>query len=196
MELTADLSCPPPAVRGGAGGTDLPLILFQSEHADSDPQSCDDEESLPVIQAAYEQLDTTVAENDVTTHPTTTISPNLAAVDHLYVSLQLADWRAGLQALLAQVTELLEDQTFGDLHSSGPALRRTVTERDAPRQTFILGPHHHYQFVILYSRAIGCYSLGPHIIFPLELGKYPHSVFCNCFSLLSFKSCPTLDRTA
>jgi hypothetical protein len=50
-----------------------------------------------------------VAENVVTTHPTTTINPNLAAVDHLHVSLQLADWRAGLQTLLAQITELLED---------------------------------------------------------------------------------------
>jgi hypothetical protein len=95
MELTADLSCPPPAVRGGAGGTDLPLILFHSEHADSDPQFCDDEESLPVIQAAYEQLDTTVAENDVTTHPTTTISPNLAAVDHLPPARGLASWPPG-----------------------------------------------------------------------------------------------------
>jgi hypothetical protein len=54
IELTANLSYPPPAVRGNASETDLPLILFQSKHADSDPQSCDDEKSLPVIQAAYE----------------------------------------------------------------------------------------------------------------------------------------------
>jgi hypothetical protein len=33
--------------------------------------------------------------------PTTTVSPDLVAVHDLHVSLRLADWRAGLQALLA-----------------------------------------------------------------------------------------------
>jgi hypothetical protein len=78
---TAYLSHPPSAVRGGAGGTDLPplptprrarlfhpaylgavekLHAVESEHADSDLQSCDGEETPPAIQAAYEQLDTAV----------------------------------------------------------------------------------------------------------------------------------------